>query len=281
MSEECVFRFKYGKDCEQNSNGLQQNSKPDRIQFIISASFKYGDNLHTKLEEQLVLNPELKISYHKNCVSRYTSKSNLPKDTPWIGETEEPPRKLRKSTLQFNFRKHCLYCGKTCSLEKNPKNPARWREAYLCRSTKSKHENQDYKQFLLELYDYRNDEWAGQVRLRIEGTLDLYAADARYHKDYSSLFRSLRNIQSNISQQETDANDPGLDAVFTFMQENKNAIWNTVELYDVYCSSGTRSLSRKIVIEKIKERFGDDVIILSSIIAFTHSASSVMKSVKD
>lgn len=79
MSKECVFRFKDGKDCEQEPKGLQENNGPQRIVSIIDASKKYGDDLHIKLQEQLSQNQNVTISYHKNCLQNIS---------------EEPPRKL-------------------------------------------------------------------------------------------------------------------------------------------------------------------------------------------
>ena len=285
MSEECVFKYKYTKDCAQDSKALQRNSGPERILTIIDASQKYGDDLHTKLQKQLSANSDLTIFYHKNCVSRYTSKSNLAKYEQGNVQ-EEPPRKLRKSSVQFSFREHCLYCGEICDLGKDPKHPRRWRPAFLCRSTYSEHDKKPYKDFLLERCRVRNDEWASQVRLRLEGALDLHAADARYHRDCMCKFMALRNIHQTLPESETDLVDQGLEAVFRFMLDNKNNLWNSVELYDVYNSCSTGSLSRPAVIEKVKERFSDDVIILSSpgcasVIAFRSCASSVLKIVKD
>lgn len=285
MSEECAFKFRYGEECEKETKGLQKNKGPGRIQSIIDASRKYGDNLHIKLQEQLTENPDMTISYHKNCVSRYTSKSNLGKHRQQ-STSEEPQRKLRKSSLQFNFRQHCLYCGEICDIRKDYRHPDRWRPAYLCRSTKSEKDKRPYKEFLLERCAVRNDEWGNEVRIRLEGALDLHAADARYHRDCMCSFMAMRNIQSTGRQQETDVTDPGLDAVFQFMLENKNSHWNTVELYDVYSSFSTIQQSRKTVIEKVKQHFADDVIILSSpgyasIVVFRNSASFVLKMVKD
>ena len=72
------------------------------------------------------------------------------------------------------------------------------------------------------------------------------------------------------------------------MLEHKDSLWNSAELYDIYisCSSCSRLLSRPIVNEKVKERFSDNVIVLTSpgyasIIAFNRCVSSVLKIVKD
>ena len=70
------------------------------------------------------------------------------------------------------------------------------------------------------------------------------------------------------------------------MLENKDSLWHSAELYAIYISCSSRLLSRSIIIEKVKERLSDDVIVLTppgyeSIIAFNRCTSSVLKIRKD
>lgn len=85
-------------------------------------------------------------------------------------------------------------------------------------------------------------------------------------------------------QSEADVIDPGLEAVFRFMLENKNGQWNSVELNNFYNSCIMRSLSRQCVIRKVRELFSDVIVPSSpgyaSVIAF-RSCASVLKIVKD
>jgi len=100
-----------------------------------------------------------------------------------------PAKRLRRSSSVFDFKLHCLYCGKACEINKDPKNPQRWRPAFLCRSTHTEYGGKPYKEYLLEKCNSRNDHWANEVQSRIEGAVsDLHAVDARYHKDCMSLF---------------------------------------------------------------------------------------------
>ncbi len=92
---------------------------------------------------------------------------------------------------------------------KDPKHPGRWRLAFLCHSTYSEHDKKPYKDFVLDRCRVRNDEWASQVRLQLEGALDMHAADARYHRDCMCKFMALRNIQPTGRESETDVIDPG------------------------------------------------------------------------
>ncbi len=60
------------------SKKCMENKDVSRIQTIIKASKLYRDNLHLDLERNYKMNNLFKIKYHRNCVSKYTSKSNLP-----------------------------------------------------------------------------------------------------------------------------------------------------------------------------------------------------------
>ena len=233
MDEACIFKFKYGNECNEK-NACSQSSGTSRIQTIITASKAYGDGLHAKLEKLIAEKEDLIINYHKNCVSRYTSKSNLAKyqkntlDAP-------PPKKLRHLSSTFEFKEHCLYCGEICDVNKDPKHPERWRHAYICRSTVSEHDKTPYKEYLLQKCKIHGDGWADEVRCRIEGSLsDLHAVEARYHKDCMSLFFSNRNRKYEQSQAASATQleiDSGLKHLLKVMSSDKNRIWNSIELF--------------------------------------------------
>ena len=92
------LKLKYQDQCKE-SDRLSQNQGPDRIWTIISASKTYGDDLYKQLETELAINPNLIISYHKNCVSGYTSSLSLKKYQACRASDTEPPKK----DLSFSF----------------------------------------------------------------------------------------------------------------------------------------------------------------------------------
>ena len=209
--------------------------------------------------------------YHKKCVSKYTSKSNVTQ-CALKNVTGEPPRKLRKSSAEFNLKKTLSLLRSDLWHCDNAKSPERWRYAFLCRLRYSEHDKKPHKEFLLDRCRARNDECASQVTIRLDGSLDMIAAEARYHRDCMCKFMALGNITRKES--EADVTDSGLEAVFSFMLENKDSLLNSAELYDISISCSSRLLSRSIVIDKVEERISDDVIVLTytagcaSIIAF-------------
>lgn len=287
MDQACVFKFRYGDECEDRKP-CSQNVGSARIHTIVKASKAYRDGLHETLEKQLAENENLTINYHKNCVSRYTSRTNVAKY-----ETDEyaapPTKKLRHYHSPYDFRQHCLYCGEACDLSKDPRHPDRWRPAYLCRSTHSEHDQKPYKQFLLEKCDARNDSWANEIRVRIQGAVsDLHAAEARYHRDCMSRFLSNRNVTPDV--QDTlptqTVEDLALKHVVKVISDNKDCIWNSIELFEEYTSHAGCVLTRRHLIDELQSHFAGELLVLSSqgyakIIAFHKTATLVLKIVKD
>ena len=75
-----------------------------QIDFIIHASKVYTDDLHMEPEQKLIDNEHLTVHYHKNCVSRYTSSSNIFRYAKDYGVSNTPPaKKLRLSHTSFDF----------------------------------------------------------------------------------------------------------------------------------------------------------------------------------
>ncbi|KAJ8021891.1 hypothetical protein HOLleu_39220 [Holothuria leucospilota] len=283
MEQRCVFKFRYGTECDDKAS-LSETAGTARIESIIHASKVYGDNLHVELRSKLAEIENLKIYYHRNCVSRYTSKSNLKK---YENEESAPPvKRLRRSLAVFDFKLHCLYCGEICEIHKDPKHPQRWRPAFLCRSTHADRRDKSYKAYLLERCHSRNDRWATEVQSRIEGAVsDLHAVDARYHRDCMSLFLSNRCL----SQDPEGSYEPSGEAfvrVIDILQFNKSRIWNSVELFKEYRDNQGSALTHRSLLEKVQQHFGDDLVVLTSpgyasLIAFHENAAVMMKMVKD
>lgn len=94
-----------------------------------------------------------------------------------------------------NLPHHLIFFHTACIVvklvhsKKDPRNPGRWRPSYLCHSTESKINDKlkPYKESILNRSEERDDEWAHNVRRRIDGALsDMNAAEARYHADCMS-----------------------------------------------------------------------------------------------
>ena len=141
VTERCFLHWKF--NCIGKTEGLV-NVAATRIQNLIRCSKIYGDGIHAQLEANIEKDPGLFLRCHKSCVSTYTSnrQTERHKRQHSLDETASvPPKVTRQSvdtTGDFDFQKHCLFCGTSCIIAKDPKNPSRWRPAYLYRELNAK-----------------------------------------------------------------------------------------------------------------------------------------------
>ena len=139
----------------------------------------------------------------------------------------------------FDFQMHCLFCGETCNLEKDPKNPGRWRKAYLCRTVGDTSAGEsDMKQEILNVCQTRHDEWSAEVRVRVLGAVsDLHAADTRYHAECKLNFMSPKHVRlaaagSTLSSEQAKV-DSAFEHVADVMLKDESHIWNSIELFQM------------------------------------------------
>ena len=183
---------------------------------------------------------------------------------------------------KFSFKEHCVFCGDLCIMDYDLKHRYRWRRVVLCR-TADRDGQMTFKQVILNVCDSRN-EWANHVKIRIQGAVsDLHAADARYHEDCKSSFmapRSVRAASSSTKPKETE--DTAFQSTISQMSNEPSRIWNTVDAYDEYLSHGGELLSRRMLLAKLTEHFGPDLLVLSgsgvaSLLVFRSRTSSILR----
>ena len=230
MTEECFFK------CSRTGPLITGGLK--RINTIISSSVFKKDVLHIELRKLVEDNPNPQIQFHKTCVSSYTSSSHIQRELKRSGSEISPHeattrRKVRADHSTFTFQQHCLICGDVC-LPKDSKNPSRWRRVVCCRTLAR-------KKALLEICAQRHDDVAEQVHVRIHGAItDLHAADAQYHYDCYVAFVGHRNIAAasrKSTEKEPDPKELALEQVIKTMEDDPSIIWNSLDIYDVYCKS--------------------------------------------
>ena len=292
MADTCIFKRVYGKDCEDQGQKCITNKGTSRIESIIEASRIYCDGLCDGLKEKYAADKDLTISYHKNCVSRYTSKTNLKHhQTPHRSENDGPAQKrLRHSERLFDFKKNCLYCGELCEVSKDDRNPSRWRPAFMVRSTHSEKSHEPYSDYVLKKCVEQADKWADDVKLRIQGTIgDLHAAEARYHRDCMCRFFANRNtVNPEVSDTRLKCNiiDKALQDIIKIISIDKDRIWNSIELYQEYTEHFGTILSRRGLITELENYFNGELLVLSSpgiasIITFRSNTAHTLRIAKD
>lgn len=267
-----------------DSEALLTVAGPDRLNSIVAASKRRGDGLHASLTP-ILQGTSRSLFVHRNCASTYTSKTHIQrffqKQRTFLEKSDvKGPRRSTKTP--FKFKEHCLICGEQCSSEPDSKNPERWRRVVQCRTADRGYNQDSLKDVILKACDARNDEWAQQVRIRVEGAVsDLHAADAQYHKDCMSTFRATRNIHS-ASHKPLQVEDEAFNRVIHDLNQDRTRMWNSIELHKQYIAHGGESLTRRNLMSKLSEHSGQDILVLSgtgvaSIILFRSKASSVLK----
>ena len=176
----------------------------ESILNIIKKSKERKDNVHIDLERRYNGNKSFTITYHLTCASSYKStyhvkqylKHTFGETTPASGPTPAKTLCSRSDTDRFDFLEHCIFCGKTCSLEPDRKNPRRHRKASLCR-TVDRVGQKTFKEAILDVCKAQKDTSAREIEIRLSGALsDLHAADARYHQDCRKNVMSQRSVQA-------------------------------------------------------------------------------------
>ena len=306
-STECYL--KCGKDAPLSTG------EKARIESIISSSITGYDTYHVELNQWLENYQDLKITFHKNCISTYTSSTHIKRYLKHMGSSisasEAPVLKLRTDYPVFKFRQHCLICGQDC-IPKDPKHPACWKSVVICRTV-------EMKQTLLKTCDERGDDIAARASVRINDAItDLHAADAQYYQDCYTTFVSKWNIAAPSSTPEKQKPDP-IDLAFKYvantLQANPAKMWNSIEVYDEYCnflnpaqvlststSAGVRihqhnfgvtsatemdrnRKGRALLIQNLEQHLGDSLVVLHvngcvSIICFRKHLPETLKLVE-
>lgn len=128
--------------------------------------------------------------------------------------------------------------------------------------------------------------------VRVGGAVsDLHAADARYHVDCRTKFMLSRSTTAarkatQPAQGDASMSDEGLEAIINILKSDKTHIWNAVDLHNLYLENGGHVLSRRMLVCRLSERFGKDLLFFSSpgistIIAFHCEAETTLRIIAD
>ena len=226
-------------------------------------------------------------SSHPSCIKTYPSKEDIErhlKGTPNDNKDSQKPEKRTGRPVQsFDVKLHCMFCGESCSIIPDKKNPKRWRKAYLCRTSDRGNGLLPFKDVILQVCEQRHDEWGENVSLRVNGAMtDLHSADARYHDDCRENFMGSGNVKS-ASNQEKDARSSNqtLVELKRMMLAFPEKMWTSTELLSCYQEYGGEVSSRQLLMTELQSHFGKGVLILSSpgiasIVIFRTHASSLL-----
>ena len=105
----------------------------------------------------------------------------------------------------------------------------------MCREIIGTRTNISFRDSIQKACTEKNDDWAAEVRLQLEGAVsDLHAADARYHVDCKSKFLSPSSVASAVNSTTNDHDkDPALEFLLHEIADKKH-VWNSVDLFAAY-----------------------------------------------
>ena len=274
--EHCFFHELYG--CQNKKENLQNGYKA-RIKTVINCSNQLNDTYHVQLESLLEsepVNPRIRV--HKSCVSRYTSSTNVQAHIVHVrkmervdDDNEQMATKRMRSSVgdQFDFKIHCLFCPtvSVCTLasEYDMKKPKERRKRSFQIRSHVKAGGQEYKQYILDICQKRNDDLGETVMERVLGAVgDLHAADARCHESCRASFISAHNIEHFSSASSTPTEDMAFKSVCNKMLEDRRKTWSSVELFALYVEEGGSCMCRKTLFKQLTEYHGENVLVMSS-----------------
>jgi hypothetical protein len=121
-----------------------------------------------------------------------------------------------------------------------------------------------YKQYLLDLCQKREDELGRIVSDRILGAQsDLHAADARYHRKCNAAFHAC-TPRTNDPDSKFVADDQAFSETVNVVYSDPTKVWNSLDVEAVYSDKGGCVMSRRVLVEKVIEHFGDEMLPLHS-----------------
>lgn len=203
---------------------------------------------------------------HVHCRKKYTnpkyiqqaSESGASPCAQPLPESTVP--RLRSSLNLFDFKEMCLFCGKAADIKAESKKPLGKREK-ICNV-----ETMPFKESVIDAAKSRNDEWGEIVQARVESTIDLVAAEARYHnsccKNYFYIPTSNRPGRPEDSRQ-TDA----FGKLCDFLNSSDECQYSFSDLQEKcqeFLSSDDQCFTDKTLKSKLEAYYGDNIIITTA-----------------
>lgn len=216
------------------------------------------------------------IVLHKKCRQNYTRKSSIEADKKKMKiSIQKESLKLRSGVEEFDFKQQCLFCVKKCDKKLGH------RKKFSCITTI------EIKTKILRYCEQRNDEWARDVRSRIETECDLVACEARYHRDCYASFSVLTTGNKNAGRPTAETNLIGLDKILEYLNESKDVVCqfslnNLYEKFKEFATDVSQVWNKRHFREKLGEHYKDEIVIVdkygeSSVVCFKGSTENIIK----
>jgi len=198
---------------------------------------------------------------HVSCRKVYTRKNTIISHTKNLspyGDNIETP--FRRSTEQrsskFDITKDCLICGEEANENRTKKGTNKDVDR-VCRC-----ETLPFIQKIKTHAEDRNDEIGRKVLCHIATTIDLPAAEAKYHNRCRlNFFRTKKPRSEHIEDKKK-----AFDFLCDFLKDNSECQYSISELEEIMKENmhdEAEVYTRKHLEHKLKEHFGDSLVVTS------------------
>lgn len=240
---------------------------------IIAASIRRRDGVAATIEltNPLVVHSACRKSYtRETSIQAYLKKQCEQTETPLAAT----PLLRSQSDESFDFKKHCLFCGLEAKDPRKSLGLKREHNAiYHCRTL-------SFGERITERAKELCDEHAEQVLIRLSNTIDLVAAEGRYHNNCRVTF-----FRNKKPKSETYAcKDEAFHCMIKFLEKNDECQYSVRELTDImedHLDEGVVGYSHKTLLIKLKAHFTESILVThlpgkDSIVVFRDAFSNIV-----
>lgn len=240
------------KNCIICKSSLQEGEVVEvkrGLSSLIEASKERNDGIHK------LLSSSSHITVHVNCRKKYTAKQNIKARKRELAERDSSPATLRSNVTPFNLKSHCIFCAQEIDQPNNklPKN----RRRVVCKvTTYGMCEN------IKRYCDERQDEWGNEVKRRICTLSDLIAAQASYHTDCFTSFKTITKSNER-GRPKIESCATVFDRLCSVLDENDECQYTLDELKNIMLqiAENTEHLySDKHIKDLLRERYGSNLL---------------------
>ena len=247
---------------------------------LVAASLERKDGLHEDLQKATPL------TLHTTCRKVYTRESSIKaekrKSEELAADDEDRQPELRSRTPVFDITTHCLFCSELL--------PTGRRLTVKRQKLISNVETLEFKDSVIKRARDRTDMWGEAVSKRVEATIDLVAARAKYHRTCAQEFFSKSEKVLGNGKPADSVREAAFNDLCAYLDENDECQYAVSELMEYMETflNGEEGYSLKYFKQKMIEKYGNNFIITSvpgksSIVSFRDSAYRILheKFVKD
>lgn len=242
---------------------------------MIAASSRRNDGIVAAIE---LTNPSTFV-VHSDCRKNYTRESSIRAYIRKQCEETKTPvtiaKHLRSQCSQsFDFKTHCLFCGLEAKDPQKLSGLKREHKAiYQCRTLSFG------KQIEIRAKELSGEN-AKQILLRLSNTIDLVAAEGRYHNHCRVNFFRTKKPKS----ERNVCKDEAFDCLTEVLHQNGECQYSISELTDImddHLPEGVEGYSRHTLISKLKTHFKESIIVTQvpgkdSIVVFRDAFSNIV-----